>query len=58
VEEWCEKFTVDDVSDGFQTSTAYRPFVGVHFLRLLVDEIQKEIASKVETGVDCSGNQG
>lgn len=58
MEESCENLTVDDVSNGLQTSTAYRPFVDVHFLRLPVDEIEEEVASKVETGVDSSGNQG
>lgn len=48
--------TVDNVSDSLQTSTAYRPFVGIHFQRLLVDKIQKEVASKVKTGIDASGN--
>lgn len=57
-EESCENLTVDDVSDGLQTSTAYRPFVDVHFPGLLVDEIQKEVAAQVEKGVDSGGNQG
>ena len=57
-EESCENLTVDDVSDGLQTSTAYRPLVDVHFLRLPVDEIKEKVAPKVETGVNSSGNQG
>lgn len=50
------RLTVDDISDGFQTSTTDRPFVDIHFLRPLVDQIQKEVASKVETSINPSGN--
>lgn len=56
--EVCEDLTIDDISNCLQTSTTYRPFVDVHFPCLPVDEIEKEVASKVERSVDRGGNQG
>jgi len=56
----CQKngHTVDDISDGLESSTTNGPLVNIKFSCLAVQPEQENIAANVEYRVDSSGQKG